>query len=127
MNETKSRRGNKYAMLKDEDIHTVTGALKQFFRELKTDLIPIEIVKNLPNDLGNDCDCCGGVVVPLWCLSGFNTKIPFSFRREWGKFRPNQIPNEHYRLLAPWSIEVLVAAFNPVSAILSSTSATEDE
>lgn len=52
MNESKLRRGTKYVSLKDEDIHTVTGALKQFFRELKTDLIPIEIVKNLPNDLG---------------------------------------------------------------------------
>lgn len=52
MNESKLRRGTKYVSLKDEDIHTVTGALKQFFRELKTDLIPIDIVKNLPNDLG---------------------------------------------------------------------------
>lgn len=49
MNESKLRKGTKYACLKDEDVHTVTGALKQFFRELKTDLIPIEVVKNLPN------------------------------------------------------------------------------
>lgn len=52
MNETKSKKGTKYACLKDEDIHTITGALKQFFRELKTDLIPTYIIKNLPNDLG---------------------------------------------------------------------------
>lgn len=52
MNESKLRKGTKYVALKDEDVHTVTGALKQFFRELKTDLIPIEIVKRLPDDLG---------------------------------------------------------------------------
>lgn len=52
MNESKLRKGTKYVALKDEDIHTVTGALKQFFRELKTDLIPIEIVKRLPDDFG---------------------------------------------------------------------------
>lgn len=52
MNETKSKKGTKYATLKDEDVHTITGALKQFFRELKTDLIPMNIVKSLPNDLG---------------------------------------------------------------------------
>lgn len=53
MNESKLRKGTKYVVLKDEDVHTVTGALKQFFRELKTDLIPIEIVRRLPDDLGN--------------------------------------------------------------------------
>lgn len=52
MNESKLRKGTKYVSLKDEDIHTVTGALKQFFRELKTELIPIDIVNQLPNDLG---------------------------------------------------------------------------
>lgn len=52
MNETKSKKGTKYVTLKDEDVHTITGALKQFFRELKTDLIPMNIVKSLPNDLG---------------------------------------------------------------------------
>lgn len=52
MNESKLRKGTKYVALKDEEIHTVTGALKQFLRELKTSLIPIEIVNNLPNDLG---------------------------------------------------------------------------
>lgn len=52
MNESKLKKGTKYVTLKDEDVHTVTGLLKQFFRELKTDLIPIEIVKNLPNDFG---------------------------------------------------------------------------
>lgn len=52
MNESKLRKGTKYVSLKDEDVHTVTGALKQFFRELKTELIPENIVKNLPNDLG---------------------------------------------------------------------------
>lgn len=52
MNESKLRKGTKYVTLKDEDVHTVTGALKQFYRELKTDLIPIEIVKRLPDDLG---------------------------------------------------------------------------
>lgn len=55
MNESKSRKGSntKYLSLKDEDIHTITGALKQFFRELKDELIPDEIFRNLPNDLGN--------------------------------------------------------------------------
>lgn len=52
MNESKLRRGTKYVSLKDEDVHTITGALKQFFRELKTELIPDNIVQNLPNDLG---------------------------------------------------------------------------
>lgn len=55
MNESKPRKGTntKYASLKDEDIHTITGALKQFFRELQAELIPDEIFKSLPNDLGN--------------------------------------------------------------------------
>lgn len=49
----KLRKGNaKYVTLKDEDIHTITGALKQFFRELKTELIPDELVQHLPDDLG---------------------------------------------------------------------------
>lgn len=49
----KLRKGNnKYITLKDEDIHTITGALKQFFRELKTELIPDELVQRLPDDLG---------------------------------------------------------------------------
>lgn len=52
MNESKLRKGTKYVSLKDEDVHTITGALKQFFRELKSELIPEDIVKNLPNDLG---------------------------------------------------------------------------
>lgn len=54
MNESvKLRKGNsKYVTLKDEDIHTITGALKQFFRELKTELIPDELVQRLPDDLG---------------------------------------------------------------------------
>lgn len=52
MNESKLKKGTKYASLKDEDVHTITGALKQFFRELKTELIPENIVKNLPDDLG---------------------------------------------------------------------------
>lgn len=54
MNESiKLRKSNsKYVTLKDEDIHTITGALKQFFRELKTELIPDELVQRLPNDLG---------------------------------------------------------------------------
>lgn len=48
----KSKKGTKYAILKSEDVHTVTGALKLFFRELKTELIPIHLFRNLPNDLG---------------------------------------------------------------------------
>lgn len=52
MNESKLRKGTKYVSLKDEDVHTITGALKQFFRELKLELIPEDIVKNLPHDLG---------------------------------------------------------------------------
>lgn len=52
MNESKLRKGTKYVSLKDEDVHTITGALKQFFRELKTELIAENIVKNLPIDLG---------------------------------------------------------------------------
>lgn len=52
MNESKLRKGTKYVSLKDEDVHTITSALKQFFRELKTELIPDNIVKNLPVDLG---------------------------------------------------------------------------
>lgn len=52
MNESKLRKGTKYVSLKDEDVHTITGALKQFFRELQSELIPEDIVKNLPNDLG---------------------------------------------------------------------------
>lgn len=52
MNESKLRKGTKYVSIKDEDVHTVTGALKQFFRELKTELIPIEIVRRLPDNLG---------------------------------------------------------------------------
>lgn len=54
MNESKLRKGTKYVSLKDEDVHTITGALKQFFRELKTELIPDDIVKNMPNDLGKN-------------------------------------------------------------------------
>lgn len=56
MNETKPKKGSKYAIMKDEDVHTITGSLKQFFREMKTDLIPIDIFHNLPNNLGNNCD-----------------------------------------------------------------------
>lgn len=52
MNETKPKKGSKYSALKDEDVHTITGSLKQFFREMKTDLIPIDIFKNLPSNLG---------------------------------------------------------------------------
>lgn len=52
MNETKPKRGSKYTILKDEDVHTITGSLKQFFREMKTDLIPIDIFHNLPSNLG---------------------------------------------------------------------------
>lgn len=52
MNDLKLRKATKYVTLKDEDVHTITGALKQFFRELKTDLIPDELVKSLPDDLG---------------------------------------------------------------------------
>lgn len=52
MNESKLRKSSKYSTLKDEDIHTITSALKQFFRELNSDLIPNEILKTLPNDLG---------------------------------------------------------------------------
>ncbi|XP_037029939.1 rho GTPase-activating protein 15-like, partial [Bradysia coprophila] len=37
MNETKPKKGSKYSILKDEDVHTITGSLKQFFREMKTD------------------------------------------------------------------------------------------
>lgn len=48
----KPKKSSKYLILKNEDIHVITGALKQFFRELKTQLIPIDLVKNLPNDLG---------------------------------------------------------------------------
>lgn len=54
MNESKLRKGTKYVSLKDEDVHTITGALKQFFRELKTELISENIVKNLPDDLGKE-------------------------------------------------------------------------
>lgn len=52
MNETKPKKGSKYSILKDEDVHTITGSLKQFFREMKTDLIPIDIFHNLPSNLG---------------------------------------------------------------------------
>jgi len=31
MNETKPKKGSKYSILKDEDVHTITGSLKQFF------------------------------------------------------------------------------------------------
>lgn len=48
----KPKKVPKYSFLKNEDLHAITGALKQFFRELKTELIPMESVKNLPNDLG---------------------------------------------------------------------------
>ncbi|KAJ6637909.1 Rho GTPase-activating protein 27 [Pseudolycoriella hygida] len=51
MNETKPKKGSKYSILKDEDVHTITGSLKQFFREMKTDLIPIDIFHNLPSNL----------------------------------------------------------------------------
>ncbi|KAG4077785.1 hypothetical protein HA402_011214 [Bradysia odoriphaga] len=54
MNETKPKKGSKYSILKDEDVHTITGSLKQFFREMKTDLIPIDIFRNLPNNLETD-------------------------------------------------------------------------
>lgn len=39
-------------MIESEDIHTITGVLKQFFRELKTELIPSHIVDSLPVNLG---------------------------------------------------------------------------
>lgn len=52
MNESKLRKGTKYVSIKDEDVHAVTGALKQFFRELKTELIPSDIINYLPDDLG---------------------------------------------------------------------------
>lgn len=89
MNESKLRRGTKYVSLKDEDIHTVTGALKQFFRELKTDLIPIEIVKNLPNDLGECTPATqsnpinSGQLILLFIL------LSISSCRERRKSRPN--------------------------------------
>lgn len=53
MNETRPKKGSKYSILKDEDVHTITGSLKQFFREMKTDLIPIDTFRNLPSNLGN--------------------------------------------------------------------------
>lgn len=43
---------SKYEMIQSEDVHTVSGALKQFFRELPTALISSELVERLPRDLG---------------------------------------------------------------------------
>lgn len=54
MNESKLRKNSKYATLINEDIHTITGALKQFFRELQTELIPDRIFQNLPFNLGKN-------------------------------------------------------------------------
>lgn len=43
---------SKYEMIQSEDVHTISGALKQFFRELPTALISSELVERLPRDLG---------------------------------------------------------------------------
>lgn len=37
------KRENKYCILEKQDLHTLTGVLKMFFRELKSELIPNEI------------------------------------------------------------------------------------
>lgn len=47
MNKSKLRRRTKHVSLKDQDIQTVTGALKQFLRELKTHLFEIDIANGL--------------------------------------------------------------------------------
>lgn len=52
MNEKTHKKASKYSLIGQEDVHTVTSALKQFFRELKTELIPVQIVDKLPVNLG---------------------------------------------------------------------------
>lgn len=52
MNEKSSKKLSKYKLIELEDVHTITGALKQFFRELKTEIIPLHIVDKLPIHLG---------------------------------------------------------------------------
>lgn len=58
-----------YELLQSEDVHTITGALKQFFRELPTALVSSELVERLPRDLGEFFlllfgVCCAGL---FWC------------------------------------------------------------
>lgn len=52
INEKNNKKTSKYKLIELEDVHTITGALKQFFRELKTELIPMKIVDMLPINLG---------------------------------------------------------------------------
>lgn len=58
MNNSKKlkKKENRYEILKGQDIHTITGALKQFFRELKTSLVTEEFLKSLPN-LNETTEC----------------------------------------------------------------------
>lgn len=43
---------SKFEMIAAEDVHTISGGLKQFFRELPTALVSSELVERLPRDLG---------------------------------------------------------------------------
>lgn len=52
MNEKNNKKTSKYKLIELEDVHTITSALKQFFRELKTELIPTSVVDKLPINLG---------------------------------------------------------------------------
>lgn len=44
---------NKYNTLKDEECNTITGALKQYFRELPIDLMPPNTCDVIPDEMGN--------------------------------------------------------------------------
>lgn len=87
MNESKLRKGTKYVSLKDEDVHTVTGAVKQFFRELKTELISENIVKNLPNDLGKQYESIikfESILTKIAYI--YRKRIEFSVHSKWDQY-----------------------------------------
>lgn len=48
-----SSKNKRFNCLKDQDVNTLTGMLKQFFRELEETLIPEEQVMELLNSAGN--------------------------------------------------------------------------
>lgn len=103
MNESKLRKGTKYVSLKDEDVHTITGSLKQFFRELKTELIPDNIVKNLPNDLGKN--------IKINCDDKLRIELlnNFYFYRKRSEYILHSKCNQHYRLPFTRDTEIFAA------------------
>lgn len=54
MNEKRSKDSTRYTCLQEQEVHTLTSALKLFFRET-TDLIPEKVLKNISKEPDAQC------------------------------------------------------------------------